>query len=82
MGVRVRYLLYSERDNVRRWRSPYLGYHEWYEQLRMCDLVTGGKGSSTKGSFLRSREGDASRRCAFAIGMAEIWVPYIWEDQM
>lgn len=28
----------------------YLGYHEWYEQLSICDLVTVGNGSSLRAS--------------------------------
>ena len=50
----------------------YLEYHEWYEQLRICDLVIGGKGSSIRGSLIGSGEGDVSNRSAFAIGMAAI----------
>ena len=54
-----------------KWLSLYLGYHEWYEQLRMCDLVIDGKGRTIKGSSAGSREGDLSKRSAFAIGMAD-----------
>ena len=43
----------------RRWTGweAYLGYQEWKEQLRMWDLVMGGKGSS-RGSEGREWEGD------------------------
>ena len=44
-----------------------LGYHEWYEQLIMCDLVTGGKGSLGGASG----EGDRATRSACAIGILE-----------
>ena len=37
-------------SNLFRWLSLYLGYHEWYEQLRMCDLVIDGKGRTIRGS--------------------------------
>ena len=37
----------------------------------MCDLVTGGKGSSMKGSLNDSGEGDLAKRSAFAIGMVD-----------
>lgn len=47
--------------------GTYLGYHEWYEQLRMCDLVTGGKGSLGG----TSDEGDRATRSACAIGILE-----------
>ena len=40
----------------------------------MCDLVTGGKGSSVKGPLAGSGEGDISKRSAFAIGMTEVHV--------
>ena len=43
----------------------YLGYHEWYEQLIMCDPVTGGKGSLGGASG----EGDRAIRSACAIGI-------------
>ena len=42
-----------------------MGYHEWYEQLIMCDLVTGGKGSLGGASG----EGDRAIRSACAIGI-------------
>ena len=32
----------------------YLGYQEWYEQFRMCDLVSGGNGKDS--SFGDSEE--------------------------
>lgn len=38
----------------------------------MCDVVTGGKGSSSKGSLIDSEEGDVAKRSALAIGMVEI----------
>ena len=37
----------------------------------MCDLVTGGKGSSSKASLIDS-EGDVAKRSAFAIGIVEV----------
>ena len=52
-----------------RWLSLYLGYHEWYEQLRMCDFVSDGKGRTVRGSSAGSGEGDLFKRSAFAIGM-------------
>ena len=54
-----------------RWLSLYLGYHEWYEQLRMCDLVIDGKGRTIRGSSAGSGDGDLSKRSAFAMGMTE-----------
>ena len=47
--------------------GTYLGYHEWYEQLIICDLFTGGKGS------LRGASGEVDRatRSACAIGILE-----------
>ena len=47
--------------------GTYLGYHEWYEQLIICDLVTGGKGSLGSASG----EGDRAIRSACAIGIFE-----------
>ena len=38
----------------------------------MCDLVTGGKGRSSKGWPIASGEGDLSQRSAFAIGMIKL----------
>ena len=42
-----------------------MGYQEWYEQLRMCDLVTDGKGSLVGASG----EGERATRSACAIGI-------------
>ena len=58
-------------SNLYRWLSLYLGYHKWYEQLRICDLVIDGNGRTIRGSSTGSGDEDLSKRSAFAIGMAE-----------
>ena len=58
--------------------GTYLGYHEWYEQLIICDLVTGGKGSLGGASG----EGHRATRSACAIGILESsCVCPVWKDQ-
>ena len=44
----------------------------------MWDLFRGGKGSSFRGSFIGSREGDLSKRSAFAMGMVKILPRCLW----
>ena len=40
--------------------------------------MTGGKGSSIKGSLIDSGEGDLAKRSAFAIGMIDTRFRYCW----
>ena len=67
-------------SNLCRWLRLYLGYHEWYEQLRMCDLVIDGKGRTSGDASARSGDGDLSNRSAFAIGMAEKQLHNLWDN--
>ena len=69
-------------SNLCRWLRLYLGYHEWYEQLRMCDLVIDGKGRTIGDASASSGDGDLSKRSAFAIGMAENQLHKLWEEKL